>query len=51
MPVDRRKAPAHRTRHPAARLAKKYERPLMTSPENIRVKVFIEPLGVVERGL
>ena len=34
-----------------AELAKKYERPLMTSPENIRVKVVIEPLGVVERGL
>ncbi len=32
-------------------LAKRYERPVMGQPGQTRVKIFIEPLSVIERGL
>ena len=32
-------------------LAKKYERPVMGQPGHTRIKIFIEPLSVIERGL
>ncbi len=32
-------------------LAKRYERPVMGRPDQTRVKISIEPLSVIERGL
>ncbi len=32
-------------------LAKRYERPVMGQPGQTRIKIFIEPLSVIERGL